>query len=84
MDTRRERVGQVMDRTGQNVWLRPPGGGREWEARAETLRLATPEERRQSGVHPQNRRRVRVSWVGPAVVTEETEEAATPNLWGNP
>ncbi|WP_344023428.1 hypothetical protein [Streptomyces luteireticuli] len=81
MDTRREKVGQVMDRNGQNVWLRPPGGGREWEARAEALRLATPEERHRSGVHPLTKRRFRVSWVGPSVVTEE--EAAAPDLWDN-
>ncbi|MGK7232620.1 hypothetical protein [Streptomyces hygroscopicus] len=32
-DTRRERLGVVMDHIGEYVWLRPPGGGVEWTAR---------------------------------------------------
>jgi hypothetical protein len=32
-DTRRERVGVVMDRSHGQVWLRPPAGGREWTAK---------------------------------------------------
>ncbi|KNB53794.1 hypothetical protein AC230_04145 [Streptomyces caatingaensis] len=72
-------VGQVVDGTGATVQLRPPGGGRGWEAAPEGLRLATPGERRRSGIHPVKRQRVRLSWVGPSLVTEEI---AAPDLWG--
>lgn len=32
-DSRRDRVGVVMDRSHGQVWLRPPAGGREWTAK---------------------------------------------------
>lgn len=40
-DTATDRIGEVMEETGsgQNarVWLRPPGGGREWTTTAEDI-----------------------------------------------
>ncbi|MEU1827380.1 hypothetical protein ABZ502_33810, partial [Streptomyces abikoensis] len=40
LDTGRGRVGEVMAAVGGRVLLRPPGGGREWEARGGGLRPA--------------------------------------------
>ncbi|MFI0909997.1 hypothetical protein [Streptomyces abikoensis] len=40
LDTGRGRVGEVMAAVGGRVLLRPPGGGREWEARPGDLRPA--------------------------------------------
>ncbi|MFR9727031.1 hypothetical protein ACL02R_27275 [Streptomyces sp. MS19] len=34
----RGRTGRVMDIEGNRVWLRPPGGGREWDAPRERVR----------------------------------------------
>jgi hypothetical protein len=40
-DTRRDRVGVVMDVIASRLWLRAQGGGREWEAgRADVVQLA--------------------------------------------
>ncbi|MEV8321420.1 hypothetical protein AB0Q95_45500 [Streptomyces sp. NPDC059900] len=44
IDTRRMRLGQVMGHEGPYVQLRPPGGGREWDARPEDVRPAREEE----------------------------------------
>jgi hypothetical protein len=41
VDTKRDRVGVVMGKTGPYMQLRPEGGGREWDARPEDLRPAT-------------------------------------------
>ncbi|MBC2878794.1 MULTISPECIES: hypothetical protein [Streptomyces] len=49
-DTRRGKVGQVMEHRGPRVWLRAPGGGREWEAEPGWVRPATLEERERAGV----------------------------------
>jgi hypothetical protein len=38
LDARTGRVGEVMDVLHNLVYLRPPGGGCEWEARREDLR----------------------------------------------
>lgn len=38
MDARTGRVGEVMDFTRGRVFLRPSGGGREWEVKPEHLR----------------------------------------------
>lgn len=44
-DTKRDRVGTVMEIEPERVWLRPPGGGREWEAEREAVRpLSVSEE----------------------------------------
>lgn len=48
VDERSDRVGVVMGREGPNVQLRPPRGGREWEADPRKLRLATADERREA------------------------------------
>ncbi|GAB2905643.1 hypothetical protein [Streptomyces mayteni] len=45
MDVRRERVGVVMAKENDRVYLRPLLGGREWEAEESDLRPATGEER---------------------------------------
>lgn len=47
--TREDKVGEVMEERGSLVWLRPPGGGREWYCSPGALRLATPNERNASG-----------------------------------
>ncbi|MCZ4509352.1 hypothetical protein O3Q52_14325 [Streptomyces sp. ActVer] len=39
-DTRRDRYGVVMERTGGQVHLRPKGGGLEWAARPEDVEPA--------------------------------------------
>ncbi|QKW08181.1 hypothetical protein HUT18_19155 [Streptomyces sp. NA04227] len=36
-DTNRDRVGVVMGREGGLFQLRPPGGGLEWDARAQDI-----------------------------------------------
>ncbi|MFF4403712.1 hypothetical protein ACFY2W_21470 [Streptomyces sp. NPDC001262] len=50
VDKGRGKIGRLMGHEGPYIQLRPPGGGREWDARPEALRLATVEERRQAGV----------------------------------
>ncbi|MCC3774516.1 hypothetical protein [Streptomyces sp. UNOB3_S3] len=42
MDTQRNRLGEVMAATRERVFLRPLGGGREWEAKPSALRPMTP------------------------------------------
>jgi hypothetical protein len=39
LDARTGRVGEVMDCMHSLIYLRPVGGGREWEARREDLRI---------------------------------------------
>ncbi|ONK12604.1 hypothetical protein STBA_33520 [Streptomyces sp. MP131-18] len=38
VDTSCGGVGRVMDLHGERVWLRPVGGGREWEAKRPRLK----------------------------------------------
>ncbi|MFF5402458.1 hypothetical protein ACFY8K_11260 [Streptomyces misionensis] len=45
VDTGSGRVGIVMAYEGAGVWLRPYGGGREWEAEVGAVRAASPAER---------------------------------------
>ncbi|MBP2403057.1 hypothetical protein [Streptomyces syringium] len=45
MDTRENRLMQVMGHVGDRVQVRTPGGGLEWEVPSDVLRLATSEER---------------------------------------
>ncbi|KNB50111.1 hypothetical protein [Streptomyces caatingaensis] len=45
VDTRTATLAQVMAVVGRRVYVRPPGGGREWDVPPEALRLATREER---------------------------------------
>ncbi|MEU0429965.1 hypothetical protein ABZ235_41685 [Streptomyces canus] len=49
------RVGRVMGREGPRYQLRPPGGGREWDAYG-PLRPATAAERLSAGVALANAR----------------------------
>ncbi|MEU1675988.1 hypothetical protein ABZ752_28730 [Streptomyces roseifaciens] len=44
MDTRTERLGQVMGHEGPRMQLRPPAGGREWEVEPAAVRAATEVE----------------------------------------
>ncbi|MBF6052201.1 hypothetical protein GO002_09860 [Streptomyces eurocidicus] len=44
MDTRTDTVGEVMDHQGPRLQLRPPTGGREWEADPGATRPATTAE----------------------------------------
>nr|WP_129839712.1 hypothetical protein [Streptomyces sp. RFCAC02] len=43
-DTRRGKVGQVVEREESRVCLRPPGGGPKWDARPEDVRPLTRAE----------------------------------------
>ncbi|MER6334305.1 hypothetical protein ACF09H_08355 [Streptomyces sp. NPDC014983] len=45
MDTESGRIGTVMAYEETVVWMRPYGGGREWEADPVAVREATPAER---------------------------------------
>ncbi|MEF9881568.1 hypothetical protein [Streptomyces sp. P9-A4] len=38
------RIGRIVDRDEGSVYLRPPGGGREWTVAPETLRQPTSDE----------------------------------------
>jgi hypothetical protein len=40
-DTLSDRVGVVVDRMGRRVWLRPCGGGREWDVPIEEIEPLT-------------------------------------------
>ncbi|WP_200305744.1 hypothetical protein [Streptomyces adelaidensis] len=55
-DTKRDRIGRVMGHEGPYVQLRPPGGGREWDAKPEHIRQATPGEALSAGVAAANAR----------------------------
>ncbi|MGY5048496.1 hypothetical protein ACWDE0_23205 [Streptomyces sp. 900105755] len=55
-DLRTDRVGEYRGSVGPYALLRPLGGGREWEARAESVRPATAEERLSAEVRAVNRR----------------------------
>jgi hypothetical protein len=39
-EIKQNRIGRVMDRTQNLVWLRAPGGGREWTARLDEIQPA--------------------------------------------
>ncbi|MCT9081109.1 hypothetical protein [Streptomyces fulvoviolaceus] len=44
VDTQRDRVGVVMGHVGTKLQLRPPDGGREWDAEPQHVRPAEPSE----------------------------------------
>ncbi|WP_443063051.1 hypothetical protein [Streptomyces sp. NBC_00483] len=50
VDTETQRVGKVMGREGPYVQLRPPGGGREWDANPDQLRPADEGEKLRAGI----------------------------------
>jgi hypothetical protein len=37
-DVKQDKLGRVMERTQSLVWLRGPGGGREWTVRLDEIR----------------------------------------------
>lgn len=49
-----QRVGEVRDREGAYVQLRPLRGGREWDADPSRVRVATPAERLAASVAAAN------------------------------
>ncbi|GHH86383.1 hypothetical protein [Streptomyces capitiformicae] len=55
-DTSSKRYGKVMGSEGPYVQLRPIGGGREWDARTDRLRLLTRAEALRAGVAAANAR----------------------------
>ncbi|MGW6023941.1 hypothetical protein [Streptomyces sp. NPDC055099] len=54
VDTATGRVGVVMERGSLFVYLRPPGGGTEWEAKHGSVRKADPHEELQAKVAKAN------------------------------
>ncbi|MFF1543476.1 hypothetical protein [Streptomyces sp. NPDC058291] len=55
-DPTSDNVGEYQGKAGPYALLRPVGGGREWEARPESLRPATPGERLSAAVRAANSR----------------------------
>lgn len=55
VDTRSDRVGQVMGKAGPYVQLRPPLGGREWDVPLDRLRPARTSEELSARVGELNR-----------------------------
>ncbi|WP_233580658.1 hypothetical protein [Streptomyces triticirhizae] len=58
-DVTSDQVGRVMAHLSGRVYLRPPGGGREWTASAEDLRPISASESLRARVAEANRRAVR-------------------------
>ncbi|MFF4568847.1 hypothetical protein [Streptomyces sp. NPDC001410] len=56
-DTKRDRVGEVVDYQAGRALLRPLGGGIEWEADPDELRSADANERLRARVTEMNTRR---------------------------
>lgn len=56
-DTKRDRVGEVVDYQAGRALLRPSGGGIEWEANPNDLRPADAKERLRARVNEMNTRR---------------------------
>ncbi|MFI9205632.1 hypothetical protein [Streptomyces sp. NPDC053048] len=52
MDTRENRIAQVIGQTESRVQLQAPDRSLQWEAPATALRLATREERNAAGLRP--------------------------------
>ncbi|HEX5565622.1 MAG TPA: hypothetical protein VFY14_01550 [Streptomyces sp.] len=59
-DTRNDRVGDVMDVHHGRVYLRPLGGGREWEAPPHEVQPLTPREQLSARLAATNARSRRV------------------------
>ncbi|MCC3773520.1 hypothetical protein K6I33_005223 [Streptomyces sp. UNOB3_S3] len=55
LDVRAERIGIVMDNVGPRYQLRPPAGGREWEAEPQHIQPAPAEARMSARVAEANR-----------------------------
>lgn len=56
VDEARERIGEFRGAVGGKFWLRPIGGGREWEASPDVCRGATDEEKLRERVSAANER----------------------------
>ncbi|MGA5130181.1 hypothetical protein ACPCTO_10280 [Streptomyces olivoreticuli] len=54
VDLHRGRIGQVMGHEGPFLQLRPPRGGREWDARPDDVRPATDAEKLTAKVQAAN------------------------------
>ncbi|MGW7419693.1 DUF7848 domain-containing protein [Streptomyces sp. NPDC054813] len=61
-DPRSDKVGEYRGNAGPYALLRPLGGGREWEARPESIRPATAEERLSAEVRAANHRSSTLSY----------------------
>lgn len=70
-DTRSDKVGEYRGAAGPYALLRPLGGGREWEARAESIRPATAEERLSAEVRAANRRSTALTYPVPDLPAPE-------------
>lgn len=55
VDTATNKIGYVMGREGPYVQIRPPGGGREWDADPDRIREATRNETLRARVSEVNR-----------------------------
>ncbi|WP_409471283.1 hypothetical protein [Streptomyces sp. HC307] len=54
VDTRNDRLGEVMGAEGSYVQLRPPGGGIEWDVPPQALREATTSDELRAKVREVN------------------------------
>lgn len=50
VDTARNRMSRVMGHEGPCLQLRPPGGGREWDAKPASVRRADEDDRLRAGI----------------------------------
>lgn len=55
VDTRTDKIGYAMGYAGPYVQLRPPGGGRKWDADPDAIRQATAAEVLRARVTEMNR-----------------------------
>lgn len=54
VDTKNDRLGEVMDTVGSYVQLRPPGAGIEWDVPPQALREATTSDELRAKVREVN------------------------------
>ncbi|MFR9725661.1 hypothetical protein ACL02R_20170 [Streptomyces sp. MS19] len=55
-DASHDRIGRVMAHLSGHIWLRPPGGGREWTALPEDVQPVSASESLRQRVAEANRR----------------------------
>ncbi|WP_206305947.1 hypothetical protein [Streptomyces sp. RFCAC02] len=55
-DASHDRIGRVMSYLSGHIWLRPPGGGREWTALPDEVRPISASESLRHRVAEANRR----------------------------
>ncbi|MEU7168544.1 hypothetical protein AB0A70_28525 [Streptomyces morookaense] len=77
MDTQRIKVGQFMGAEGGLMYLRPPGGGKEWPVKPQHVRGATLHERQTAGItleqEAEHREARRIFSVGPCLVQRKPD-----------